>query len=90
MFTEDAKRAVALRYDLAKDAAPVVVARGERLMAQRIIEEAMKLGLHIVVNRQLSEELIKLEVKQEIPPDLYRAVAEIIAFVYNMEQRRVR
>jgi len=85
--SEENRRAVALRYKPMKDDAPVVVAKGERLMADRIIAAAAELGLQIVSDEQLSSSLIRLELNQEIPPELYQAVAEVIAFVFRFDKR---
>ena len=87
-MSEDVRRAVALRYEPEIDTAPYVVASGERLLAERIINEAAKLGVHIVKDKKLSDGLIKLEINQEIPPEVYSAVAEIIAFVYELDRRQ--
>ncbi|MCL2497820.1 MAG: EscU/YscU/HrcU family type III secretion system export apparatus switch protein [Symbiobacteriaceae bacterium] len=81
------RRAVALRYQPREDDAPLVIAKGERLMAERIIEAAKELGMHIVEDSQLSASLVRLEVRQEIPPELYQAVAEVIAFVFRLHHR---
>ena len=87
-MTEDPRRAVALRYEPVTHNAPIVVAKGERYLADRIIEAAQTLGLHIVADEKLSNSLIRLELNQEIPAELYGAVAEVIAFVYKMDARR--
>jgi len=86
-LSENPRRAVALRYKPLKDDAPVVVAKGERLMAERIIAAASDLGLHIVTDEKLSASLVQLELKQEIPPELYQAVAEVIAFVFKLDKK---
>ena len=87
-FNQEHRRAVALRYDPAEDNAPEVIAKGERLIAERIIDAARELGLQIVEDKQLSASLIKLELHQEIPPELYQAVAEVIAFVFRLDRRQ--
>ena len=88
MASENSRRAVALRYEPAADNAPTVVAKGERLLADRIIEQAQALGVQIVADEKLSASLIRLELNQEIPPELYQAVAEVIAFVFKMDKHR--
>jgi len=80
-------KAVALRYDAAKEAAPRVVAKGVGLVAQRIIEIARAHGVHIYQDPDLVAVLSKLDVHVEIPEELYRAVAEVLAFVYRLNQR---
>lgn len=81
------KKAVALRYDAKKDVAPRVVAKGERLLAERIIEIASQHGVYVHEDPDLVEALVKLDVDTRIPEELYRAVAEILAFVYRLNRR---
>lgn len=82
--------AVALRYDPASMEAPVVVAKGKGYMARRIIALARKHWVTVVENRQLARSLYTLvEVGHAIPPQLYRAVAEVLAFVYRLTGRRL-
>jgi flagellar biosynthesis protein FlhB len=76
--------AVAIRYDAAAMGAPRVVARGQRLMAARIREIARQSGVPIVRNVPLARALVELELDQEIPPELYEAVAEVLRFVYDL------
>jgi flagellar biosynthetic protein FlhB len=80
--------AVAIRYDSAAMHAPRVVAKGERFMAQHIIEIATAAGVPVLENRPLARALFKMvEVGREIPSDLYRAVAEVLAYVYSLRGR---
>jgi FlhB-like protein len=83
------RKAVALRYDTANDAAPTVIAKGERLIAERIIAMAHEHKIHIHEDPDLVAVLSKLAVDTPIPEELYRAVAEILAFVYRINQRRM-
>jgi flagellar biosynthesis protein FlhB len=73
--------AVALRYDAEGDAAPVVVARGERLVAERIKQIAREAGVPIFRDVALARALAELGEGGEIPPELYEAVAEIVRVV---------
>ena len=76
--------AVALRYDMSKDAAPVVVAMGERLIAEKIKEVARKFNIPVIENKPLARALFEMaEIGMQIPSKLYRAVAEVLAFVYK-------
>jgi flagellar biosynthetic protein FlhB len=76
--------AVALKYDPLIAAAPVVLAMGERLLAQRIKDIAHRAGVPVVENKPLARALLaNAKVGQAIPPALYVAVAEIIAFVFR-------
>lgn len=84
VITNPTEYAVALKYDINKMKAPVVVAKGVRLMAERIKEEARRWNVPIVVNPPLAQMLYKLvDIGEEIPPRLYQAVAEVLAFVYR-------
>jgi flagellar biosynthetic protein FlhB len=83
--------AVAIRYDIEGMAAPIVVAKGKNFLAQRIRERAREHGVLIVENPMVARALYKsVHVGQEIPPQLYRAVAEVLAYVYQVMERNVR
>ena len=82
--------AVAVRYESVAMQAPRVVAKGARLMARHIIEIAAAAGVPIVENPPLARTLYRaVEVGREIPADLYRAVAEVLAYVYSLKGRRI-
>lgn len=77
--------AVALRYQLETMAAPKVVAKGKNYLAQRIRQRALEHQVPIVENPPLAQALYKsAEVGQEIPAHLYRAVAEVLAYIYRL------
>lgn len=81
--------AIALRYDTAVAAAPVVVAMGQRKLAERIRAIATRHGVPIVENRPVARALLATAtVGATIPPALYAAVAEILAYVYRRRARR--
>jgi flagellar biosynthetic protein FlhB len=81
--------AIALRYDGKKMRAPRVVAKGERLLAQRIVDEAVTHGVPTVENPPLARALFKAcAIGKEVPRDLYRAVAEVLAYVYALKGGR--
>ena len=81
--------AVALKYDLDSMAAPRVVAKGKNYLALRIREKAIANEVPIIENPPLAQALYKsVEVGQEIPPHLYRAVAEILAYIYRLMNGR--
>ncbi len=84
---ETRRKAVALRYDATSDAAPRVIAKGTGLLADRIIEIAQEHGIHIYHDPDLVTVLAKLNLDTAIPEELYRAVAEVLAFVYRLNQR---
>jgi len=82
--------AVALRYALDSMATPVVVAKGKNYLAQRIRQRAMEHQVPIVENPPLAQALYRsVDVGQEIPAHLYRAVAEILAYVYKLMNGRL-
>lgn len=81
--------AVALRYDMESMAAPRVVAKGKNFLALRIRQKAIENQVPIVENPPLAQALYKsVEVGQEIPAQLYRAVAEILAYIYRLMNAR--
>jgi flagellar biosynthesis protein FlhB len=81
--------AIALSYDRGKSVAPVVVAKGARLMAERIREVAREHGVPVVEDPPLARTLYKtVDVGEMIPPEMYRAVAEILAFVYRLKPNK--
>ncbi len=77
--------AVALKYDAPN--APRVVAKGSGAVAERIVETARAAGVPVERNEGLAVALSALDLDQEIPPALYRAVAEVIAFVVRAAAR---
>jgi flagellar biosynthesis protein len=81
------QKAVALRYVPALDRAPKVTAKGSGLLAQKIIELAKKHGISIKEDPVLIQILSQLDFYQEIPPSIYVVVAEILAFVYSVNNR---
>lgn len=81
------KRAVALRYDMEKEGAPKIVAKGKGLVAERILELAREHGLHVHEDPDLIAVLSRLNIDEEIPAELYHAVAEVLAFVYRVNQK---
>jgi flagellar biosynthesis protein len=84
---EKNKKAVALRYKPSQDNAPSVLAKGSGLLAERIIQIAKEHNIPLTKDQQLVEVLSTLDLYQEIPVELYKAVAETLAFVYRMTKR---
>jgi len=84
---EKLKKAVALKYELGKDSAPRVTAKGKGLVARRMMEIAREEGIPISEDPDLVGALIQLDFDEEIPPELYKAVAEILAFAYRLNRR---
>ncbi len=81
------KKAVALRYDEDKATAPQVLAGGSGLVAETIIQRAEEAGIHIRKDPDLIELLATVPVGEEIPPELYQTIAEVLAFVYSVNDR---
>ncbi len=79
--------AVALRYKAEQDRAPVVLAKGQDQVALRIVQKAEENGVAVVENVPLARALYaSAELDQEIPPELYGAVAEVLVYLYQMNQ----
>ncbi len=76
--------AVALKYDPTLKDAPFVVAKGKGELAEKIIEEAEKAGVPVVSSPEIIHDLYELEILEEIPQNLYTAVAEIILFLSDL------
>jgi len=88
VITNPTHYAVALEYRPTEMAAPLVVAKGRNLLAERIKAEARRHGVAIVENPPLAQALYRaVEIGQSIPPKLYRAVAEILAFIFRAQAR---
>lgn len=89
IITNPIRFAVALRYDMAEMETPIVVAKGARKVAERIREIATENNVPIVQKPELARALYKsIEVGDRIPENLYRAVAEVLSFVYGIDRRR--
>lgn len=88
IITNPTHLAVALQYEEHSGKAPVVLAKGEDFLAQKIKELGRESQVEIVENKPLARMLYyNVEIGQEIPPELYQAVAEVLAFVYNLKNR---
>ncbi len=89
VITNPTHYAVAIKYDAQKYSAPIVVAKGENFLAQKIKEVAKEHHIEIVENKPLARMLYaNVDVGQEVPPELYQAVAEVLAFVYSLRENR--
>lgn len=78
------KKAVALRYDDKKENAPRVVGKGKGNIAENIIKLANENDIPIKKDEDLVELLSKVDIDKEIPPNLYKAVAEVFSFLYRI------
>jgi flagellar biosynthesis protein FlhB len=88
VITNPTHFAIAIKYESGMEA-PTVVAKGERLIAQQIKKIARESNVPMVENKPLAQALFKAcQIGQSVPPDLYKAVAEVLAFVYRMRPGR--
>ncbi|SHH15469.1 flagellar biosynthesis protein [Thermosyntropha lipolytica DSM 11003] len=81
------EKAVALRYDGEKEAAPYLIAKGRGVIARKIRELAQEYGVPLHQDEVLADYLLALDLYEEIPPELYAVVAEVLAFIYRMHER---
>jgi flagellar biosynthesis protein len=81
---DDLQLAVALAYSVGQ-AAPKVVAKGRGLLANAIIERAKEAGVYVHESPELVSMLMQVDLDQHIPPQLYLAVAELLAWLYRLE-----
>lgn len=87
VITNPTHFAVALKYNADDNRAPVVVAKGEDFLAKRIKDLARESNVEIVENKPLARMLYyNVDVDAEIPPELYQAVAEVLAYVYSLKK----
>jgi flagellar biosynthetic protein FlhB len=90
VVTNPTELAVAIQYDPKTMAAPVVVAKGAGVMAQRIRQLALAHGIPLVEKKPLARALYRdVDVNHPIPHDKYAAVAEVLAFVYQLKGKRL-
>ena len=80
-------KAVALKYNKEKDAAPKITAKGRGVIAEKIVETAKAHHVPLYEDKNLVQVLEALELEAEIPPELYRAVAEVLAFIYRLNAK---
>ena len=86
VITNPTHYAVAIKYDPAVSDAPVVIAKGQDYLAQKIKEVARENKVEIVENKPLARMLFaNVEVGEAVPPEMYQAVAEVLAFVYHLK-----
>ncbi|MDA8137704.1 MAG: EscU/YscU/HrcU family type III secretion system export apparatus switch protein [Desulfobacteraceae bacterium] len=88
MTEKTTKKAAALRYDRQQSGAPQLVAKGRGKVAERIMALAKEHHVPMVEDRNLVQMLEALDLNTEIPPELYQAVAEVLVFVYRLNQRK--
>lgn len=81
------KQAIALNYRQGGNQAPRVVAKGSGFIAEQILQAAQQHAIPIYQNKTLSSMLMAVELDREIPPELYKAVAEVLAYIYRLDQK---
>jgi len=79
-------KAIALKYDVDKDKAPKITAIGRGMLAEEMLALAEENNVPLYEDPDLANLLSKLEVDTEIPPEMYTLIAEILSFVYQLEQ----
>lgn len=84
------KKAVALQYNPEINIAPRVIAKGRGHVAENIMAAAQNNAIPVYQNKSLVNLLMALEIDKEIPADLYKAVAEILAYVYRVDKKAAR
>lgn len=80
-------KAVALLYNKEQSDAPKVIASGSGIIARKIIDIAEEAGIHIQQDHDLIEILSKIPVGEDIPVELYQTIAEVLSFVYQVNDR---
>ncbi len=83
---KEIKQAVALSYDVKGDGAPKVVAKGRGVTAENILQTAITNSVPVYQNKALAQMLMAIELDSEIPPELYKAVAEVLSYVYRTDK----
>lgn len=83
------QQAIALTYQKS-NSAPKVVAKGTGFMAEKILSTAKQHSVPVYQNKTLASMLMAVELDREIPPELYQAVAEILAYIYHIDKKMNR
>jgi len=81
------RMAVAMKYKVYQDNAPKVVAKGRGYIAEKIIEKAKEFNVSIFQNPELTELLMNVEIEEEIPEELYKAVVEVFIWLHKTESK---
>jgi len=88
VITNPTRLAIAIKYDREKAGAPIVLAKGQRKVAERIREIAFENNIPIIENKPLAWALWKsVDIGDQIPVELYKAVAEVLAYVYRLKNK---
>ena len=81
------KKAVALKYKACEQNAPKIIAKGNGEIAQKIIQKAKEYDINIFQNEELTKTLMEVEVGEEIPPKMYKAVVDVFVWLYKLEEK---
>jgi len=81
------KQVVAVKYDNHNSDAPTVIAKGTGIIADKILETANDCKIPVVQNKVLTGLLMAVKLDNQIPPELYQAMAEVLAYVYRLDQK---
>ena len=81
------KKSIALKYSK-DDTAPIITAKGKGYVAENIIKKGKEEKIEIYEDKELLNDLMKIEIGQEIPPELYDVVAQIITYVYYLDKKK--
>ncbi len=84
------KSAIALRYDDEAEAAPKVIAKGQGLLAEEILQRAATEDIPVHEDPALIELMSHLNINEKIPEELYQAVAEVFAYIYRIDQKMTK
>lgn len=81
------KKSVALSYE-DRDSAPKIIAKGKGKVAEKIVEKGKQSNIYIHEDEKLVNDLMAIELYNEIPEELYDAIAKLIFFVYSMDEKK--
>ena len=87
MKKDEVKSAIALKYDAEEDIAPKVIAKGDIYIAKNIVEKAEELDIPIYRDEKIVHQLKNLEINDNIPQELYEAVAQILLFITKLDKK---
>jgi len=86
----ESQQAVVLRYQPKHDHAPKLVAKGRGYLAEKILELARRYNVPVRQDKNLLQVLSRLDLNEEIPAEVYKAVAEILAFIYRVSSQALK
>ena len=84
-MNKDIENAIALLYEREIHNAPIVISKGEKLLAKKIVELAKKYNVPVVSDEETAKSLMKLDIGEEIPYSLYEAVSIILKYIYKLK-----